>query len=137
VAVEGLEKRHNYTVAIADDNGNYYFDNNFAPSGALQYKRGQFFAADGKITTSIITLRIDRSRSPEFTITDNTLQKVLVKENLVEKILSHESETGVPIDFSKQHEFNLRIVYDQATLSAVVRIEDEWLIKPGGQEDLN
>jgi hypothetical protein len=128
VTVEGLEKGHEYSVAIADDNANYYFDNNFAPSGALQYIRGPIAAPEGELSESLIILRLDRDRSPEFTIIDNTTQSVLLEKDLVEMILALEDETGVPVDFPTQHEFTAHIVYDWATMSATVYI-DGWQVK--------
>jgi hypothetical protein len=135
VTVEGLAKGHDYTVAIADDNGSYYFDNDFAPSGALQYKRGPVSAPEGELSVSLVTLRLDRDRSPGFTLTDNTAHNVLVEEDLVEMILALEDE-GIPVDFPTQHEFEARIVYDQATLSATISING-WQIKTGEPEELD
>jgi hypothetical protein len=136
VVVEGLEKRHNYTVAITDDNGNYYFDNTFAPSGALQYKRRLTPMSADKFSASLTILRLDRSRSPKFTLTDNTTQSVLLEKNLVRMLLALEDD-GIPVDFSTQHEFTTHIVYDQATLSATISIVSGWNMSPGKPADLD
>jgi hypothetical protein len=135
VTVEGVENNHSYTVAIADNNGSYSFDNDFAPSTALQYTRGAVSNPEGKFGVSLSVLRLDRGRSPSLTITDNTGQSVLLRENLIELILAPEAKTGVPIDFSAQHEFAIHIIYDQATLSASVFI-DGWQIKTDNPKEL-
>jgi hypothetical protein len=135
VTVEGVENNHNCTVAIADDNGSYYFDNDFAPSAALQYTRGPVSAPAGKFSASLSVLRLDRGRSPELTVTDNTAGSVLVRENLIGLILALEARTGVLTDFSTQHEFDIHIIYDQATLSASFFI-DGWQIKTGKPGEL-
>jgi hypothetical protein len=136
VTVEGADSNHNYTVTIADDNGSYYFNNDFAPSAALQYTRGPVSAPAGKFGVSLSILRLDRDRSPELIITDNTGQNVLLRENLIELILSLEAKAGVTIDFTTRHEFDIHIIYDQATLSATIYI-DRWEIKTGRPEELD
>jgi hypothetical protein len=132
VVVKGLDRNHDYAVAITDDNGNYYFDNTFVPSGALQYIREFGFAPEGRIQAALTTLRLDRGRSPKFTITDKTAHNVLVQKYLVEMILA----TGVPVDFATQHEFDIDIIYDSGTLSATISVNG-WQIKTGDPEDLD
>jgi hypothetical protein len=136
VTVEGVENNHNYTVAIADNNGSYSFDNDFAPSAALQYTRGSDSDPAGRFGVSLSVLRLDRGRSPELTITDNTGRNTLLRENLIGLLLSLEAKAGVSVDFSTQHEFDIHIIYDQATLSATFFI-DGWQIKTSSPGELH
>lgn len=135
LTVEGVYDHHNYTVTIADDNGSYNFDNRFVPCQALQYTKGPILSVGGAFATSLTTLRLERNRSPQFTITDHTTAEVLLSKNLIALILAIEESAGVTIDFSTDHEFDINIKYDQSTLSATITVNG-WEVSLGNQEEL-
>jgi Protein of unknown function (DUF1812). len=137
LTVEGVADDHNYSVTISDDNGAYYFDNDFAPSGALQYTRGPLAAPAGKFTTSLTTLRLERGRSPILSIIDEDTQTPLfsVDPDLVELILKRETNGGPVVDFSTEYEFDIHMEYDKATMTATIRING-WTVITGDDEIL-
>lgn len=135
LTIEGLDENHEYTVMINKNDGRYYFDNNFAPSERIQYTRASLAAIAGKFKTNLTTLRLERDRTPELTITNNNSQTVLFSRNLVDLILRTEAVSGIPVDFSTQHEFNIHIAYHQSTLTATVTING-WKVYAGNEEEL-
>ena len=135
LTVEGVYDHHNYTVTIADDNGSYNFDNQFVPCQALQYTKGPLLSTGGEFATSLTTLRLERNRTPQFTITDNTVAEILLTKDLITLILAVEESAGVTVDFSTEHEFDIHIKYDQTTLTATITVNG-WEVSLGNQEEL-
>ncbi len=138
LTVRGLAKTtHEYNYSITDDNGNYYFDNTFAPCGEFRYATTTRFGDSDELTSSLTVLRLAADRHPELTFSDSTTGKMIYPRgpgqtgDLISMILAAYAD-GPRIDFDKTHVYDIVISFD-AHMAVSVSING-WELTPDEQE---
>ncbi len=127
LTVRGLAKNeHTYSYSIADNNGNYYFDNTFAPCEEFQYTTTTHFGDSNVLTSSLTVLRLAENRHPKLSFRDVTTGKTIYPyrpgqiHDLIEMI-SIAYANGPRIDFDKTHVYDIVISFDSnMTVSIIV-----------------
>ncbi len=128
LTVLGLAKTpHVYTCTITDDNGNYYFDNTFAPCGEFQYTATAHFDESDALKSSLTVLRLAESHHPRLAIRNLTTGEMIYPcrpgqtDDLIQMILSAYAN-GPRIDFDKTHLYNIVISFDTTNMTVSVMI---------------
>ncbi len=118
LAVLGLARTtHVYTYAITDNNGNYYFDNSFAPCGEFQYTATAHFDDYDALRSSLTVLRLSEERRPKLSIRDLTAGNMVYPnrpgqtDDLIEMIMTAYAN-GPSIDFDRTHVYDIVISFD-------------------------
>lgn len=136
--VNGLERTDNtYSFNIADNNGSYDFDNNYASCEAFNYTAGALFPADSDVLGSTMTvLRLGNNRNPRFTLVDKTTEETLYpsypgqQTNLIQLIVK--AYEGKTVDFDRRHTFRITLNFD-TDMEATVTV-DGWNVNDSGNE---
>ncbi len=138
LTVHGLSKTaHVYNCTITDSNGNYYFDNTFAPCGEFQYMATAHFDDSDALKSSLTVLRLAENRHPRLAIRDLTSGETIYPcrpeqtDDLIEMILSAYAN-GPQIDFDRTHVYDIVISFD--TNMAVSVIVNGWKLTLDEQE---
>ena len=136
--VNGLERTDNtYSFSIADDNGSYDFDNNYASCKAFQYTTGALFPADSDVLDGTMTvLRLGSNRNPRFTLVNKTTGETLYpsyagqQTDLIQLILK--AYEGKTVNFDRRHTFHITLDFD-TNMEATVTV-DGWNVNDSGNE---
>jgi hypothetical protein len=116
ITVNGLAPTdHTYRFEITDDNGNYTFDNDFAPCDPFSYISNTRYApASSELAASLTVLKLAENRPhPVLKIQDQTTGEVLfpnregVDTNLIRLLQLIYPEN----DFNKTHTYNIDILF--------------------------
>lgn len=118
LTVRGLAKTaHVYTYTITDDNGNYTFDNAFAPCGEIRYTATTGFGDSDELKSSLTVLRLAEGRYPKLTFRDSTTGEMIYPyrpgqtDNLIEMILK--AYANAPrVDFDRTHVYDIVISFE-------------------------
>lgn len=117
LTTEGLPLDGNtYQMTISDNNGKYYFDNSFAPSGDFTYKTSCAKDAQGQLSATLNILKLAADRSPIFKIYNVTQGSVLFEANLITLL----NRIG-NIDYDTQHTFDIHIKFT-TDMKAIIAI---------------
>jgi hypothetical protein len=126
VSVAGVgfeeEKLNNntYRLEIYDNNDKFGFDNNFVQSDFFTYSSPcTKEQASETLTSSLTVMRLADDRKPKLRIVNDQTGDCLLEEDLVALFLALR-DLGVTIDFSYQHEFTIRYIFDATTLTVYV-----------------
>ncbi len=118
LTVRGLDRTaHVYTYTITDNNGNYYFDNTFAPCGEFQYTATARFDDSDELKSSLTVLRLAENRRPKLALRDLTAGNTLYPyrpgqtDDLIEMILNAYAK-GPRIDFDRTHVYDIILSFD-------------------------
>lgn len=141
--VNGLDKTTDtYVFDIADNNGIYNFDNDFAsePKDAFNYIATSEFTDNSQaLKGQIMTLKLADYRSPIFTLKNETTGELLYpsyngqENNLVKMIQSaYANGNSNTVDFDRRHIFHIVINFD-TDMTATVLV-DGWEMKNENNE---
>ncbi len=118
LTVRGLARTaHVYTCTITDDNGNYYFDNSFAPCGEFQYTTPAHFDSSDALKSSLTVLRLAETHHPKLALRDLTAGETVYPyhpwqtDDLIGMILKAYAN-GPRIDFDRTHVYDIIISFD-------------------------
>ncbi len=138
LTVRGLAPTaHVYTCTIADNNGNYYFDNTFAPCEEFLYTATAHFDDSDALKGSLTVLRLAESHHPKLALRDLTAGEMVYPcrpgqtDDLIEMILNAYAN-GPRIDFDRTHVYDIIISFD--TNMAVSVTVNGWELTPDEQE---
>ncbi len=118
LTVRGLARTaHVYTCTITDNNGNYYFDNTFAPCEEFQYTATASFDDSDALKSSLTVLRLAESHHPKLALRDLTAGEMVYPyhpwqtDDLIGMILKAYAN-GPRIDFDKTHVYDIVISFN-------------------------
>ena len=126
LTVNGLDALGPITVEVKDDNGAYYFDNEFAPSDSVTYKATGDIDNNMTLEAIITVLDLDNDRSPLLTVKDKDGNPIPGLEDIDFIDLIKNEVPGY--DFSAEREHHIIISLD-ADMTLTVTIED-WNVVP-------
>ncbi|MDR2389022.1 MAG: FimB/Mfa2 family fimbrial subunit [Tannerellaceae bacterium] len=130
-----LTAKYDYKVNIADNNGIYKFDNDFAACRDFVYTQPCTINKEqnGDLESSITVLRLTADRQPLLSLVNKQTGEVVVKENLVE-LIQAVNEMGASIDFKKTYEFDIRYELNRNSPAIIVIYVNGWkLIRQSGE----
>lgn len=138
LTVTGLERTgHRYLFDIADNNGAYDYDNDYASFDVFHYTSETAFATNAEeLTASMTVLKLSDGRNPRLTFTDKTSGTTLYpsfsgqETNLVNLIKS--AYQGHPFSFERKHTYRVTISFDM-NMTATVMV-DGWNVNESGNE---
>lgn len=136
--VNGLKSTSdNYSFNIADNNGVYDFDNNFAYCEAINYTAATTFTQGLDVLNGTMSVfRLTETRSPQLSFKNNTTGQTLYpsyagqETNLIKLILK--AYAGKTINFDRRHVFRITLNFD-AKMSATILV-DGWKVNESGSE---
>lgn len=136
--VSGLDRTDNtYSFNIADTNGSYDFDNDYASCDAFRYTAEALFSAGSDVLCGTMTvLRLENSRSPQFTLVNKMTGQALYpsyegqQTDLIQLILK--AYEGRTINFDRRHTFRITLDFD-TNMRANVTV-DGWNVNESGNE---
>ncbi len=118
LTVRGLDRtEHVYMYTITDNNGNYYFDNNFAPCEEFKYTATAHFDDSDALKSSLTVLRLAENRHPRLELFDLTAGEMIYPyrsgqtNDLIEMILKAYAN-GPRIDFDRTHVYDIVISFN-------------------------
>ena len=138
LTVTGLERtNHKYLFDIADNNGAYDFDNDYASFDAFHYNSEIAFnnTSEG-LTSSMTVLKLSEGRNPRLSFIDKTTGTTLYPSfsgqdnNLIKLIKS--AYQGQPFSFDKKHTYRITISFD-TNMTASITV-DGWKVNESGSE---
>jgi hypothetical protein len=131
VTVAGLDAASvadfTYSIDIADNNGMYRFNNDFAACEPFIYTQPCAVSAEGnnELDASLTVMRLEATRNPVLRLVNKQTGKALFEDRLVSLILSV-NEMGASIDFEKTHEFDIRYELDQLSTVGIIVYINGW-----------
>jgi hypothetical protein len=138
VAVSGMDPtltaKYDYKINIADNNGMYKFDNDFATCRNFVYTQPCKINKEhsGDLESSITVLRLAADRQPLLSLVNKQTGEVVVEESLVQLIRAA-NEIGAAIDFGATHEFDIRYELHPISSTVIVIYINGWkLIRQPG-----
>lgn len=114
IRLSGLTADHRLEAVVTDNNSSFRFDNAFTDCRYLNYCTPLDWQEEVRQHGgSLTTLRLDRERSPLFKLYNRATGKALYHEDLIDLLLASEKASGKPIDFSRQYDFTLDLVFSE------------------------
>jgi hypothetical protein len=123
-----------YRMEIADNNGTYRFDNDFAACTNFAYvKPCDLNKEKYELESSLTVLRLAAGRMPVLRVINEHTNSVILKDNLIQLILAANA-MGASLNFDVTHEFDIRFELDKtAPLTCIVYINGWKLIRQTAQ----
>jgi hypothetical protein len=141
VTVSGMDstrtEQYDHELQIADNNGAYRFDNDFADCRTFRYTQPCRInrESNNDLEASLTVLRLAAGRQPLLSLINRQTGGVVVQDDLVKLILDANA-MGATIDFSKTHEFDVRYELSRTSAAEVVVYINGWrLIRQPGVLD--
>lgn len=113
-----------YSLWIADNNGNYTFDNSFASDGDFNYTAVCTEDEQGRPCASLQVLKLASGRNVTIELRNDAQGTCLYSANLIALL----DARGV--DYDEQHHYDIHLKFN-ADLSVDVSIDD-WQVEGGG-----
>ncbi len=127
LSTEGLPSSGDtFRFTITDNNGQYNFDNSFAPDVNFNYTTLCGKDAQGQLQSTLTVLRLGADRHPQLTVYNETEGTVLFTEDLVKLI-----NAAGTIDFATTHDFDIRLKFH--TDASVDVMVNGWLVIENGE----
>jgi hypothetical protein len=135
VTVSGVDStlttKYDYKVNIADNNGIYKFDNDFAACENFVYTQPCKINKErnNDLESSLTVLRLAAGRQPMLSLVNKHTQEMLLEDSLVE-LIQEANSIGADIDFEETHEFDIRYELNRPSSVGIVIYINGWkLIK--------
>ncbi|MDR2811279.1 MAG: FimB/Mfa2 family fimbrial subunit [Tannerellaceae bacterium] len=131
VTVSGMDStltaNYDYKINIADNNGIYKFDNDFATCESFVYTQPCKVNKEhnGDLESSLTVLRLTADRQPLLSLVNKQTRELVVADRLVE-LIQAVNEMGASIDFEKTHEFDIKYELSQVASASIVIYINGW-----------
>ncbi|MDR1344744.1 MAG: FimB/Mfa2 family fimbrial subunit [Tannerellaceae bacterium] len=139
VTVSGMDSisvtNYKYAINIADNNGAYKFDNDFASWQEFNYAQPCIVdnERDNDLKSSLTVLRLTEQRKPMIRLVNKQTDAVVIEDSLVGLIMAA-NEVGATIDFDEIHEFDIKYELNQTSSASIIIYINGWKVIKQSEE---